>query len=77
MPQEIKVRKTGFAVARTEAGYSSDYALAKAMGVARSTVVRVLADEIRPGGAFIAGALAALPRQKFEDLFEVLGEAEQ
>lgn len=75
MPQEIKVRKTAFATARAAAGYGSDYSLAKAMGVARSTVVRVLADEIRPGGTFIAGALAALPQQRFEDLFEV--EAEQ
>ena len=71
MPQKIKVRRAAFAVARAAAGYRSDYSLAKAMQVARSTVGRVLEGDIRPGAAFIGGALAALPEQKFEDLFEV------
>jgi transcriptional regulator with XRE-family HTH domain len=71
MPHEIKIRDTGFAAARTAAGYSSDYSLAKAMGVSRSTVVRALRGSIKPGGQFIAGALMALDTATFEELFEV------
>ncbi|WP_245950246.1 transcriptional regulator [Saccharothrix carnea] len=62
--------------ARRSALYS-DYVLAPAMGVNRSTVSRVLTGEIRPGAAFIAGALAAFAplSVQFEDLFEVVPES--
>ncbi|MFD1146097.1 transcriptional regulator [Saccharothrix hoggarensis] len=53
------------------AGFRSDYALARAMGVNRSTVARVRSGEMRPGRAFISGALKALDPMEFEDLFEV------
>ncbi|WP_447005150.1 transcriptional regulator [Saccharothrix isguenensis] len=49
----------------------SDYALAKAMGLDRSTVGRVIKGQLQPGPAFIGGALSALDRQ-FDDLFEVV-----
>nr|WP_184929723.1 helix-turn-helix transcriptional regulator [Saccharothrix ecbatanensis] len=56
--------------------FRSEYALAKAMGVNRSTVSRVLAGELQPGSAFIAGALAAFTPVTFEDLFEVVNTSE-
>ncbi|MDQ0377912.1 transcriptional regulator [Amycolatopsis thermophila] len=55
--------------------FPSDYALARAMGVARSTVVRVRAGQIEPGPRFIAGALVAFPELRFEDLFEISATA--
>jgi hypothetical protein len=67
----VFLRHRIFATAIALAGFESDYALAKAMGVNRSTVSRVRAGELMPGPAFIAGALKALPPVKFEDLFKV------
>ncbi|WP_121010755.1 helix-turn-helix domain-containing protein [Saccharothrix australiensis] len=72
MPKTIRLRTAAFAKAALLAGYPSDYALAKAMGVNRSTVARVLNGELRPGPAFIGGALTALAPMQFEDLFEVV-----
>jgi hypothetical protein len=54
------------------AGFPSDYALAKRMRVNRSTVARVVVGDLRPGPAFIGGALTALALMGFEDLFEVV-----
>ncbi|CCH27964.1 transcriptional regulator [Actinosynnema sp. NPDC047251] len=72
MPKTIRLRAQAFAKAALLAGFSSDYALAKAMEVNRSTVARVLSGELRPGPAFIGGALAALAPMQFDDLFEVV-----
>ncbi|MEV1114938.1 hypothetical protein AB0I91_07700 [Actinosynnema sp. NPDC049800] len=41
----------------------------------RSTVARVLSGDLRPGAAFIAGALAALSPMQFDDLFHVITNA--
>ncbi len=71
MPYTIQLRKEKFTNAATLAGYRSDYALAKAMDVNRSTVSRVTGGELQPGPAFVGGALTALAPLRFEDLFEV------
>ncbi|WP_433264860.1 transcriptional regulator [Actinosynnema sp. CS-041913] len=64
----MAVRDSFRRVAR-EAGYDSDYALAEAMGVDRSTVQRVLDGRMRPGNRFIAAALATLGPRRFNQLF--------
>ncbi|KOX21336.1 hypothetical protein ADK67_26725 [Saccharothrix sp. NRRL B-16348] len=72
MPNTIKLRADVFAKAARLAGFRSDYALAKAMDVNRSTVARVLSGELQPGPAFIGGALTALAPMQFDDLFEIV-----
>ncbi|MEU4740533.1 transcriptional regulator [Actinosynnema sp. NPDC023658] len=63
-----------FTKAARLAGFRSTYALAKAMDVNRSTVARVLAGEMQPGPAFIAGALLALAPMQFHDLFTIASD---
>ncbi|WP_231500225.1 transcriptional regulator [Saccharothrix sp. NRRL B-16314] len=72
MPKKIKLRTGVFSKAARLAGFTSDYALARAMDVNRSTVARVLGGELQPGPAFIGGALTALAPMQFDDLFEVV-----
>jgi hypothetical protein len=71
MPYTVTLRTEVFVVAAKVAGYRSYFALAKAMGVQRSTVKRVLDGSLHPGPAFIAGALTALPPATFEQLFRI------
>ena len=71
MQYTVKLRAASFAKAVTLARITSDYALAKRMGVNRSTVMRVRMGRLQPGPAFIAGALVALAPMQFDDLFEV------
>ncbi|MEU5690564.1 transcriptional regulator [Actinosynnema sp. NPDC020468] len=71
MPHTIKLRSLAFVKAARLAGFGSDYALAKAMDLNRSTVMRVKTGEIQPGPAFIGGALTALAPMQFDDLFMV------
>nr|WP_073889505.1 transcriptional regulator [Saccharothrix sp. CB00851] len=68
----VELRTDQFSKAVALAGFKSDYALAKQMHVARSTVMRVCAGHLKPGPAFIGGALTALAPMSFEDLFEVV-----
>ncbi|MCC8244239.1 transcriptional regulator [Saccharothrix luteola] len=72
MPHTIKLRRDVFTKAARLAGFRSDYALAKAMEINRSTVARVLAGDLQPGLAFIAGALLALTPMQFHDLFHIV-----
>jgi transcriptional regulator with XRE-family HTH domain len=67
----IALRTEVFTKAARLAGFRSDYKLAKAMGVNRSTVARVLSGDLRPGAAFIAGTLTTLSPMQFDDLFQV------
>ena len=71
MARTIRLRAEAFGKAMRLAGYTSDYGLAKAMEVNRSTVARVVAGELQPGPAFIGGALTALAPMQFDDLFTV------
>ncbi|MEV0678953.1 transcriptional regulator [Actinosynnema sp. NPDC050436] len=68
----IRLRADAFARAVQLAGFRSDYGLAKAMEVNRSTVARVLSGLLQPGPAFIGGALVALTPMCSNDLFEVI-----
>ncbi|ACU37541.1 hypothetical protein [Actinosynnema mirum] len=72
MPNTILLREEPFTKAAALAGYKSDYALAKAMDVNRSTVTRVLSGDLQPGPAFIAGALFALEPMEFKDLLKIV-----
>ncbi|MDU0289214.1 transcriptional regulator [Saccharothrix longispora] len=74
MSNMIRLRADTFSRAARLAGYRSDYALAKAMSVSRSTLSRVLNGTLRPGNVFIGGALVALAPMSFDDLFEVVRE---
>ncbi|GAA1292148.1 bifunctional DNA primase/polymerase [Saccharothrix xinjiangensis] len=71
-PHTVRLRSRRFGSAAKLAGFHSDYALAKAMGVNRSTVSRVMHGALQPGPAFIAGALVVLVPMQFDDLFEVV-----
>jgi hypothetical protein len=72
MARTIRLRSEAFGKAMRLAGYTSDYGLAKAMEVNRSTLARVVAGELQPGPAFIGGALTALAPMQFDDLFTVV-----
>lgn len=72
MPNTIRLRTEAFTKAVRLAGFRSDYALAKAMDVNRSTVARVVNGDLQPGPAFIGGALTALAPMQFDDLFEIV-----
>ncbi|MEU4767071.1 transcriptional regulator [Actinosynnema sp. NPDC023794] len=72
MPYTVRLRTASFTKAVALAGITSDYALAKRMGVNRSTAMRVRTGQLQPGAAFIAGALVALAPMQFDDLFEVV-----
>lgn len=50
----------------------SDSDLADALGVHRTTVYRVLKDEMPPGIPFLAGAVLAFGVEWFGDLFEAI-----
>lgn len=54
------------------AGIGSKAELARRMGMATSSVTRVLAGSYRPGETFISRLMAAFPDLEFEDLFEVI-----
>lgn len=68
----IKVRVVKFDRYMRLAKFDSVYALAQAMGVHRSTIGRVMDGELKPGPAFIAGALTAFAPASFTELFEVV-----
>ncbi|MFD7658456.1 transcriptional regulator [Actinosynnema sp. NPDC059797] len=72
MSHTIALRTTEFTKLARLAGFRSDYALAKAMGLDRSTVTRVREGALQPGPAFIAGCLVALRPLEFKDLFEIV-----
>ncbi|WP_433260741.1 transcriptional regulator [Actinosynnema sp. CS-041913] len=72
MSHTIRLRTDTFTKAARLAGFRSDYGLAKAMDINRSTVARMVSGELQPGPAFIGGALVALAPMQFDDLFEVV-----
>ncbi|MFC6093959.1 transcriptional regulator [Saccharothrix lopnurensis] len=72
MPYTIHLHVDFFVASMRSRGFSSDASVARAMEVNRSTVTRVLAGELRPGRAFIGGALTALAPLTFDDLFTVV-----
>lgn len=71
MAHTVKLRTTAFVQAARTARLHSDYALAQAMGVNRSTVTRIIKGDLQPGPVFIASALKALDKD-FDELFEIV-----
>jgi hypothetical protein len=72
MAHTVRVRAGMIEKAMSLSGHRSDYSMAKAMGINRSTLARVRAGQLQPGPSFIAGALIALSPFQFCDLFEVV-----
>jgi hypothetical protein len=72
MAHTVKLRTDIFSKAMQLAGFRSDYGMAKAMGINRSTVARVVSGELRPGPVFIASALNTLAPMQFHDLFDTV-----
>ncbi|MFT7836952.1 helix-turn-helix transcriptional regulator [Saccharothrix sp. BKS2] len=71
----IRLRRDELDRACEAAGLNSAYALARVIGMNRSTVTRILAGDLQPGAAFIAGVVAVFAR--FDRYFEVVrGETE-
>ncbi|GAA1313698.1 transcriptional regulator [Saccharothrix xinjiangensis] len=72
MTHTIALRTAEFAKLVRLAGFRSDYELARAMGLNRSTVTRVREGLLQPGPAFIAGSLIVLNPLEFKDLFKIV-----
>ncbi len=70
--QAVRLRTDQLTKRRANAGLTTNSALALAVGVAESTIGRVLAGQVEVSAAFIAGLLKAFPGSKFDDLFEVV-----
>jgi plasmid maintenance system antidote protein VapI len=60
-----------------DAGLTTNSALALAVGVAESTIGRVLTGQVEVSAAFIASLLGAFPGTRFDDLFEVVANPQQ
>lgn len=73
----IRVRLTRLRKETATAGITTNAALAQLVGVAESTIGRVLAETVEPSTAFIAGLLDAFPDATFDDLFEVVAAPDQ
>ncbi|GLZ34836.1 hypothetical protein Lesp02_70230 [Lentzea sp. NBRC 105346] len=68
-PKPVRIRRDVLTEHRTAAGINSDAELAKRMGVAPSTVHRVLTHQVEPSARFIKGVLDVLTDASFADLF--------
>lgn len=75
MTSRIKLRTEQLAKYMPMCGIDSQRALSERIGVAESTVYRVLEGRTAPGEKFIAGILRAFPQLDFDDLFEVVDAA--
>ena len=71
-PATIRLRAEKFRQHARKRGLKSDSASATYLGLNRSTVLRILNEEMGPGERMIAASLAAFPDLKFDDLFEVV-----
>lgn len=69
MPGTITLRVNQLDKHQRGAGWNCSE-LARRMGLHRTTLSRVVRGQLGVGTDFIAGALAAFPHLKFEDLFE-------
>ncbi|WP_158852806.1 helix-turn-helix domain-containing protein [Saccharothrix deserti] len=70
MSVRVHVRVDAFERIKADRDLRSNYALAKRLGVAPSTVGRVLKSEQLPGNEFIAATIATLGVD-FDDVFEI------
>lgn len=67
----LRVRTDRLEHYRSSLGIATPAALAKFMGMAPSSVTRVIAGEYEPGPRFIASLLTVFPTLRFRDLFEI------
>lgn len=72
LPAEIRLRVGEFKKFCLARGWVTETACAAGIGVAGSTLNRILSGKTRPGTAFIAAVLAAFPALEFDHLFEVI-----
>lgn len=78
MPAEVRLRIRQFQKHCHERGWVSEYQQAQGLGIAPSTINRILRGPDKskggqaPGAAFIAAVLAAFPVFEFSDFFEVI-----
>ncbi|RKT85634.1 hypothetical protein SAMN05421805_12763 [Saccharopolyspora antimicrobica] len=68
----IQIRSDALKRHRIAAGLTSNYALARAMGLEQSTLSRTLGTGRAPSSLFVAGLLRALQPATFEELFELV-----
>ena len=67
----IRLRVAEFRCRAEKAGLITNGEIGARLGVERTTVYRILREEMAPGERFIAATLAAFPQTRFEDVFEV------
>jgi len=69
----VRVRAAQLRRHAVRAGLKTDAEIASALGVNRTTVLRMLAgDDWTPGPRVIGGVLLAFPDRSFGDFFEVV-----
>lgn len=71
-PKTIKLRTDKFAKVAALNGWTSNAAIARAIGVSETQVARVIRGEADPGTQFIAGFLAAAEEVGFRRVFEIV-----
>lgn len=75
MPATIRLRTRVFVEECMKREWFSASSQARGLGLAVSSIWRILERDTAPGAAFIAAALTAFPDLTFDDLFELV-EAE-
>lgn len=68
----VRLRLAAWDKQTSKRGLRTDAECAHLLGTSQSTISRVKAGDVEPGGKFIAAVLWALPGTTFEDLFEVV-----
>lgn len=74
MPAEVRLRVGQWRKFCRMRGWTSENQQARELGMAASTINRILKGTQRPSGEFIGAALLAFPELEFSDLFEVVNE---
>lgn len=74
MPAEVRLRVGQWAKFCRMRGWETQNQQAHKLGVAPSTINRILKGTQKPSGEFIGAALVAFPELDFADLFEVVND---
>jgi predicted DNA-binding transcriptional regulator AlpA len=70
-PPTLRIRVAQVRLFGKARGIASDNELAKAVGLERTTIYRLLIGDAAPSERTIAAFLTAFPDRRFEDFFEV------
>jgi predicted DNA-binding transcriptional regulator AlpA len=70
-PKTLRFRAVQARLFCNARGLTSDPAIAKAVGLERTTIYRLMCGDAAPSETSIAAFLSAFPEQRFEDFFEV------